>query len=169
MRTIEATKKCFVSYLLGNVFVFAERENGKRVLLTFPAPYGSDGWCEWKLEDIQNYVNCFTKVVGEIWLKECKLPYNWNKENLRLLFSTLSTRDVCTLIRQLVNDVEPSVLCSFFLEYPEAFVWVNPDWERHCDLMFQFDEPQERPVTLLSKKCLTKGDVKCTLSWNNLY
>ncbi len=129
MRTIEVQKGVFVATFLREIFVFVEREDKKREFHAFPDPYGADDWYEWDLESLQSYFDCFMKVVGELWLKEGKLPYHWNKADLRLLFSTLSREGICALIRNLANDIDPSVLCSLASEYPEAFIWMNPNWE----------------------------------------
>ncbi len=141
MRTIEATKKCFVSYLFGYVFVFVEQEDGNRKFYTFPGPYGADGWCCWDLEKLKSYPEWFRETVGMLWLRYKKLPSDWNQDDLRLLFSELSRIDIVYLIQDLANDVDPAALCSFANEYPEAFSCFNADWVRQFNPNYQPTKP----------------------------
>ncbi len=141
MRTIQAKNGCFISYLLDEVFVFVEQEDGRREFHSFPGPYGADGWCGWDLEELRSYPDCFMKTVGELWLRHRKLPYDWDWGDLRLLFSALTREGVSALIRDLVNDVDPKILCYFATEYPEAFSCFNADWVRQFNPNYQPTKP----------------------------
>ncbi len=143
MRTIQPKNGCFVSYLLDEIFVFVEQEDGNREFYTFPGPYGADGWCGWDFENLLSYPEWFRKTVGMLWLRYGKLPSDWDGADLHLLFSELSRENIVYLIQDLINDVDPVVLCSFATEYPEAFSCFNADWVRQFNPNYQPTEPQE--------------------------